>query len=204
MGMSSSKLRELVVDREAWRAAIHGVAKSQAQLSDWTELKCVYVNSCSSYPKSHGIHIWTRSPRVLMAPCVAAPTVCLTCLVIIPWLLPTLSSLWEGPTLNPVPAWTQPSSQSRLLGNGWINRTSVAVRRLNIYLNLKLPWWISYKESACQCMRHGFNPWVQKIPRRRKWQPTPVLLPEKSHRQRNWVGYSPWGHKEDLGTWLSN
>ena len=37
-GMTLSKLRELVMDREAWRAAIHGVTKSQTQLSDWTEL----------------------------------------------------------------------------------------------------------------------------------------------------------------------
>ena len=37
---------------------------------------------------------------------------------------------------------------------------------------------------------------VRKIPWRRKWQPTPVLLPGKFHRWRSLVGYSPWGHKE--------
>ena len=41
-----------------------------------------------------------------------------------------------------------------------------------------------------------FDPWVGKIPWRRKWQPTPVFLPEKSHGWRSLVGYSPWGHKE--------
>jgi len=35
-----------------------------------------------------------------------------------------------------------------------------------------------------------------KIPWKRKWQPTPVLWPEKFHGQRSLVGYSPWDHKE--------
>ena len=36
------------------------------------------------------------------------------------------------------------------------------------------------------------NPWVGKIPWRRKWQPTPIFLPRKSHGQRSLTGYSPW------------
>ena len=47
-----------------------------------------------------------------------------------------------------------------------------------------------------QCRRPRFDPWVGKIPWRRKWQSTPVLLPGKSHGQRSLVGYSPWGRKE--------
>ena len=41
-----------------------------------------------------------------------------------------------------------------------------------------------------------FNPWVMKIPWRRKWQPTSVFLPEKPHEQRSLAGYSPWSCKE--------
>ena len=52
------------------------------------------------------------------------------------------------------------------------------------------------KESACNAGRPRFDPWVKKIPWRRKWLPTPVFLPRESHGQRSLVGYSPWVHKE--------
>ena len=49
----------------------------------------------------------------------------------------------------------------------------------------------SDKDPTCQCRRpkkHGFNPWVGKIPWRRAWQLTPVFLPGKSHGQGSLVG----------------
>ena len=66
-----------------------------------------------------------------------------------------------------------------------------------------LPSWLSGEESASQCRRPGFNPWVGKIPWRRKRQLTPAFLPGKSHGQRSLEGYSPWGQKrvgQDLVT----
>ena len=61
----------------------------------------------------------------------------------------------------------------------------------------------SSKESACQFRSRQFDPWVRKIPWRKKWQPTPVFLPGKFHGQRSLVSYSPWGRKtarHDLAT----
>ena len=45
-----------------------------------------------------------------------------------------------------------------------------------------------------------FDPWVGKIPWRKKWQPNPVFMPGKSHGLRSLVGYSPWGCKESITT----
>ena len=51
------------------------------------------------------------------------------------------------------------------------------------------------KVSAYNAGGLGFDPWVGKIPWRRKWQPTPVFLHGKSHGLRSLEGYSPEGHR---------
>ena len=56
--------------------------------------------------------------------------------------------------------------------------------------------WISGKEGACSAGDVGSVPGLRRFPWSRKWQPTPVFLPGKSHEQRSWVGYS------SCQTWL--
>ena len=62
-------------------------------------------------------------------------------------------------------------------------------------IEIGFPWWLSGKESACQCRRPEFDPWVWKIPWRKKRWPTPVFLPRKSYGQSRLVSYSPRGRK---------
>ena len=61
------------------------------------------------------------------------------------------------------------------------------------------PGGVRGKEPTCQCRRHKrpeLEPWVRKIPWRRRRQPTPVFSSAESHRQRSPTGYSPEGHNE--------
>ena len=60
---------------------------------------------------------------------------------------------------------------------------------------LGLPW-LGGKEPACQAGDLGSIPGLGRFPWRRKWQPTPVFLPEKSHGQQSLAGHSPKGRKE--------
>ena len=103
----------------------------------------------------------------------------------------------------------------QLISAGWINGTLKGKRNKDKKLLFSLhwvvplascviglPWWLSGKELTGQYRRCRFNPWIRKIPWSRKWQPTPVFLPGKSHGQRDWMGYSPWGCKSQ--TQLSN
>ena len=100
-------------------------------------------------------------------------------------------------TVIPFLQWEEPRSE-RLRNSPKVTQ----LKRLGVRIPRMYPldvWGFPGKESACQCRRHKtqeFAPWVKKIPWRRKWQPSPVSLPGKSHGQRSLVGYSPCGCRE--------
>ena len=85
-----------------------------------------------------------------------------------------------------------PTNRLKCTGQRWSSLLSIH----HLVTRLK---WHSGKEFTWECRglkRHRFDPWVGKIPWRRKWQPIPVFLPGNSHGQRSLVGYSPHGRKD--------
>ena len=107
---------------------------------------------------------------------------------------------WEDPlekemaTHSSILAWRIPWTEEP----GGLQSTGVAKSRtrLSDFTFTFNFWWLSGKESACQFWRHRrrvFDPWVGKIPWKRKWKPTPVFLPGESHGQRSLAGYNPRG-----------
>ena len=106
--------------------------------------------------------------------------------ILLNWVL-RLSALLEFPII-----WFYKESSTSVTHSSHIFR-------LIIYISEGFPGDTNGKEPACQCrrhVRHGFDPWVGKIPWRRAWQPTQAFLSGESHRQRSLVGYSPQGRKE--------
>ena len=112
---------------------------------------------------------------------------------------------WHQRTEDFSTPWRHYVSQSRdfalLSSRVWLEAEAPAqpVSTCQISTHLSSPW-TSLVAQMVKCpptmWETGFNPWVRKISWRRKWQPSPVFLPGKSHGQRSLVGYSPWGRKE--------
>ena len=83
-------------------------------------------------------------------------------------------------------------------GKCWFSNKSITFALASLFQEYQLPRECSFS-SCFQCRRHRrprFHPWIRKIPWRRKWEPTPVFLPGKSHGQRSLACYSPGGCKE--------
>ena len=65
----------------------------------------------------------------------------------------------------------------------------------NRYAKHGLPWWLSIKRIRLQWRRCGFYSWIEKIPWRRKWQPTPGFFTGKSYAERSLECYSSWDRR---------
>ena len=85
----------------------------------------------------------------------------------------------------------------------WWQLTKFLELCVNI-INRGLPGWRSGRESVYWYRRHRVDSWVGKISRRRKWQPTTLFLPGKSHGESSLVGYSSRGRQELVTTYQLN
>ena len=104
----------------------------------------------------------------------------------------SLSKLWEMVKAGRPGVLQSVGSQSWIWLSDWTTNTSPWKSEVPL-ISDPVAWTGQHLLTR---RRPGFGLWVGKTPCRRKWQPTAVFLPGKSHGQKSLVGYDPWGHKE--------
>ena len=121
---------------------------------------------------------------------------------IVGYLAASLTSIYQMPG-NTLQSWQSKNIPWNInhptpVENFCLNNYQISYLTIGIYFAKGFPGGASGKEPTWQCRtlkRCKFELRVGMIPWRRKWQPTPVLLPGESHEQRSLKGYSPQGHK---------
>ena len=195
MDMGLGGLRELVMDREAWRAVVHRVTKSRTWLSNLTELNWTKLCCCkrfSSFQKimkkySSNLYFSTRKWKVLLLIFISPKNL----LVFLAKCKIHISKLNFQTFAKFHPFLLTKRKKIRKKSG-----KDIFSFEMMTYMQLSgvFPGGTSGRETACQCMtrkRCGFSPWVGKIPWRRAWQSIPVFLPGESYEQRSLAGYSP-------------
>ena len=197
------------MDRGAWQATVHGVAKSRTWLSDFTFTFLLDSTYMWYHVMIHFLdQCWYSNCRELSA----------SIALILPPLRGDLTVACEHHWAQLCSLCAQVPAGVFRIRHGtqgpqclWQQgRGAVLVKQQTLTLSQRksigrvgvppiiqgFPGSSVVKKSTCQYTRYGFNPWVRRIPWRRKWQPTPMFLPGKSQGQRHLAGYCPWDHKE--------
>ena len=223
MDMSLSKLWELVMNREAWHAVIHGVTESQTRLSNWTEYSFI--------KKKFGI----EGKRLFRVPWTSRWCNQLILKEISPeysleGLMPKLKLQYFGHLMKRTNSLEKTLMLGKIEGRrrrGWqrmrwldsiTNLTDMSLSKLQeLVMNrvaqrievhgvtknrTRLSNWTELKSLSSRSQ--VFNPQDGKIPWRRKMQPTPVFLPGKSYGQRSLVAAVHGVAKESNDLQLNN
>ena len=158
------------MDGGAWWAAVHGVARNQTRLSDFTFT--FHFHALEKEMATHSSVLAWRIPGTGQ-----------------PGGLPSMGSHRVGHDWSDLAA----AAAAAAVRPCHPMKKKKSSEDLSDFLRVTVAELLRIHP---QCRRPKFDPWVRKMPWRRKWKHTPVFLPREFQGQRILVGYSPWEHKE--------